>query len=105
MPWPAAEALLRQRPGAGSRWQVLLAVALTSCRYGDRDALLEVSDVARLTGLSERTVKAALAELMASGLVMRVGRYGRLRCAVLGAGGARGASSVAPLTRLLHFTG
>jgi DNA-binding IclR family transcriptional regulator len=57
---------------------VLLAVLLTSARYGGREARLGVDDLARMTGLGMRTVSGALAGLMRSGLVRRVGRYERL---------------------------
>ena len=38
-----------------------LTVLLVSARYGGRDAHLGVEDLARMTGLATRTVKAALA--------------------------------------------
>lgn len=61
-----------------SRWQVFLLILLTSCRFGGRPAYLSVADIAAKTGLSARTVKAALADLLAAGLVRRDGRYKRL---------------------------
>ena len=59
LPWEAAERLCRLKLGPASRWQVLLAVVLTSARFGGRDAWLRVGDVTGMTGLSARTVKAA----------------------------------------------
>ena len=63
-----------------SRYRVFLAVLLAAarCREGS-EARLSISDLAHLTSLAPRTVKAALADLRARGLVERIGRYRRLR--------------------------
>jgi len=53
---------------------MFLAVLLVSARYGGRDARLGIDDVARLTGLAPRTVKAALSALKDGELVVRVRR-------------------------------
>jgi hypothetical protein len=57
---------------------VLLAVLMTSARYGGREAWLGIDDLVRMTGLASRTVKAALGALIDRKLVTRVGRYRRL---------------------------
>ena len=72
--WSVVRALLRLNLRPASRWRVFLAVLLVSARYGGRDAWLGIDDIAALTGLSPRTVKAALAALRNSGLVVRVRR-------------------------------
>jgi hypothetical protein len=48
-------------------------------RYGGQDARLGVTDIGSMTGLAPRTVKAALAVLLQQNLLVRVGRYKRLR--------------------------
>jgi hypothetical protein len=53
---------------------VFLAVLLVSARYGGRDARLGIDDIAVLTGLAPRTVKAALRVLKNGDLVVRVRR-------------------------------
>jgi hypothetical protein len=58
---------------------VFLAVLFTSARHGGQEARLEVADLARLTGLGERTVQAALTQLLRQGLLIREGRYRRLK--------------------------
>ncbi len=77
------ESLCRLRLGPASRWQVLWAILATSARFGGRDARLSVEEVAGLTGLSVRTVKAAIRDLVAAGLVSRPVRYRTLRVALL----------------------
>jgi DNA-binding GntR family transcriptional regulator len=57
-----------------STWQVFLAIAATTARYGGI-AKLGIEDLARLTELSPRTVKTAVAELLAAGLIVRLSRY------------------------------
>jgi hypothetical protein len=96
-PWPELEAVCQLNLRPPSLWPVFLAVLGTSRRYGGRDARLEVGDLTRLTGLSRRTVQAALGKLMALGLVVRVDRYGVLRVNLPGGAGAqRSASLSAP---------
>src|SRR5258705_10657149 len=63
VPWTTAEALFVLQLRPASLWQVLNAVVLTSARYGGRDAQLGIDDLARMTGLSHRTVKGALTKL------------------------------------------
>jgi hypothetical protein len=97
LPWPELEAICQLDLRPPSLWPVFLAVLGTSRRYGGNDAKLEVDDLARLTGLSRRTVQAALSKLMATGLVVRVGRYGVLQVSLAGSTGTdRGASLSAP---------
>jgi len=68
-------------------WRVLLAVVGEASVTGG-DAHLGIADIARLTGLSERSVKTAVYELLAAGLIARVGRYGRFSVPMLrGPGG------------------
>jgi hypothetical protein len=83
------EAVCRLELRPASVWRVFVAVLLTSARYGGRAARLAVADLARMTGLAVRTVKAALTGLQAQGLLAREGRYGRLQVR-LGAGGVAG---------------
>jgi hypothetical protein len=90
--WTTAIALCRLdlRPPSVSR--VFLAVLLTSARYGKKDARLGVDDLAGMTGLAPRTVKAALATLIDRGLLSRSRRYKSLKvtlvCADMTPGGA-----------------
>jgi hypothetical protein len=93
--WSAVSALCRLDLRPPSSWQVLLAVVSTSARYGGREARLGIDDLCRLTGLAPRTVKRAVAALIARKLLVRVGRYGRLR-ADLFAAPAGGANKLAP---------
>jgi hypothetical protein len=72
--WSVVRSLLRLNLRPASRWRVFLAVLLVSARYGGRDAWLGIDDLAALTGLSPRTVKAALAALRTGGHVVRVRR-------------------------------
>jgi hypothetical protein len=62
-----------------------LAVLFTSARYGKRDARLSIEDLAGMTGLASRTVKAALATLIDRSLLSRSGRYKSLRVTLIGA--------------------
>lgn len=73
--WNAIEQLLKIRLRTGSRWQVLLAVVMTWFRYGQITARLSISDISLKTGLSQRTVNNALAELFAFGVIRRTSRY------------------------------
>jgi hypothetical protein len=91
VPWRQAEALCRLGLTTPSHWRVLLAVSMVAARYGGTVARLGVDDLARMTGLAPRTVKAALAALIARGLVIRVGRYRRL---AVDLGGDRETSTV-----------
>jgi hypothetical protein len=77
--WPEVEALCRLKLKPSSHWQVLLTVYLTSQRYNGNDARLSVADIARMTGLAERTVKGAVTVLRRQKLLVRVGRYRRLK--------------------------
>ena len=83
LPWSVATALCRLELRTGSHWRVFLTVLLVSARYGGRDAHLGVEDLARMTGLATRTVKAALAALRARGLIERIGRTRRLSVPLL----------------------
>jgi hypothetical protein len=77
-----------------SVWQVYFAVLATWARYGRKEARLTVEDLEAMTGLSERAVKAALAQLLGRGLLARNGRYGRLVVVLADqAGVAEGAGS------------
>jgi len=78
IPWQIAECLPRLSLRPASRWQVFMAVLTVWCRYGRGEAWLAVADIAAVTGLSKRTVQAAISELIALGLVERRGRYKRL---------------------------
>jgi Winged helix-turn-helix DNA-binding len=83
VPWAVVEQLVALKLRPPSRWPVLLTVLLTSCRYGRRDARLSVAEIAERTGLSERTVKTALADLELAGLVQRTARYRRFTVPML----------------------
>ena len=96
LPWPVVEQVLKLDLRPGSRRRVFLAILFTSARYGGRDALLGVADLTRMTGLSPRTVKSAIAALRAAGLIVRVGRYRRLAVPLLAAARSAGASEDAP---------
>ena len=97
VPWPGVEALCRLKLKPSSHWQVLLAVYLTSMRYGGREAKLSIAGIARMTGLAERTVKGAVAALVKEKLVVRVGRYGRFKVNLTAAASREGgADTVAP---------
>jgi hypothetical protein len=72
------EAVCRLKLRTPSAWPVFVAVLTTWARYGRTEARLTVDDLVRMTGLSARTVKAALALLLKRGLLARRGRYGRL---------------------------
>jgi len=78
VPWEIAERLPRLRLGPSSRWQVFQAVLMTWYRYGQDEARLGIKEIAAVTGLCTRTVKAALKDLLRSGLLRRRGRYKRL---------------------------
>jgi hypothetical protein len=56
---------------------VFLAVLFIWCRYGRKEAWLTAGKIAELTGLSERTVKAAIKDLVAIGVIRRIGRAGK----------------------------
>jgi len=78
LPWAVVERVCRLDLRPPSWGRVFLATLLTSARFGGGEAKLTVGDLVRLTGLATRTVTAALAGLIAAGLVSRPGRYGRL---------------------------
>jgi len=88
--WPNALAVCRLDLRPPSLWQVFLAVSFTSARYGGGEARLSIDDLCRMTGLAPRTVKGAVADLIARKLLVRVGRYRCLRVnlPVASAGGA-----------------
>jgi DNA-binding transcriptional regulator YhcF (GntR family) len=77
LPWPIAEQVCRLRLRPSSRWKVFLVVLFTWCRYGRREAWLTIPQIAQAAGVSERTVKAALKDLVASGVINRIGRTGK----------------------------
>jgi hypothetical protein len=83
--WDTVERLCRLELQTPSHWRVFIAVLATAARYGGSDAYLECDDIAALTGLAKRTVKAALRELIRRGLLMRAKRYGHL-CPTLDGG-------------------
>ena len=83
VPWPVVEQVARLRLRPASRWQVFLLLLCVSCRFGRREARLSVKEIATRTGLSERTVKSALADLAKRGLIRRQGRYRKLVVALL----------------------
>jgi hypothetical protein len=62
-----------------SRWQVLLAIVLTSARYGRKEAQLSEQDLVEMTGLSRRTVQLSIKDLADLKLIDRAGRYKRFR--------------------------
>lgn len=66
-----------------SRWQVYLAVLLTSARYNGQDAKLGIDNLCDLTGLSPRSIKSAISALQKSGLIIRVQRSRLLRVPLL----------------------
>lgn len=78
VPWPVVERVARLRLRPASRWQVLALLLCTSCRFGGKEARLTVAEIASKTGLSERTVKGAIRDLVRRGLVRRLGRYRKL---------------------------
>ena len=78
IPWDIATATVSLRLTPASRWQVFMAVLLTSARYGGRDARLSTADISEVTGLSQRTVKSSVRDLCAAGLLRRTARYRRL---------------------------
>lgn len=84
LPWDVMLQVVKLRLRPASRWQVYLVILLTSCRYGSRDAILTTADLALRTGLSERTVKDAIRDLVAKKLVRRTSRYRKLRPTILG---------------------
>ena len=82
MPWPAVKKMVRLQLRRPSTWRVFFAIAATAARYGGV-ANLGIDDLARLTELSPRTVKAAVAELLAAGLIVRFARYRRIAVPLL----------------------
>ena len=64
------------RLARSSSWQVLLAIV--SAAGPDASAELSIGEIARITGLSPRTVKGALAGLVRAAVVVRLARYRRL---------------------------
>ena len=78
LPLTVAECLPRLRLRPSSRSQVFLAVLIVWCRFGCGEARLSILDISTMTGLAPGTVKGALADLLARGLLKRLGRYKRL---------------------------
>jgi hypothetical protein len=76
LPWDLALAIGRLNLKPPSRWQVFLAILLPWARFGE--AWLTVGQICERTGLRKRAAQAALSDLIALGVVKRVGRYGRL---------------------------
>lgn len=97
LPWHVVEQLARLNLRRPSSWRVFLAILTTCARYGGGDALLGIDDLAGMTGLSTRTVKGALAELRAAGLVVRTGRTRRLFVPLLAAGPPERTAAVHPV--------
>ena len=83
IPWSIVEQVAKLRLRPASRWQVFVLILTTSCRYGRKEARLSVKQIAATTGLGERTVKAALADLIAAGHVRRPKRYCSLEVPML----------------------
>ncbi len=81
--WEVATKLCQLKLRTDSEWRVLLAVFLTSTRYGGRPAFLSITALAEMTGLGSRTVQAAVSRLMTSGLIVRDKRYRSLRCTLV----------------------
>ena len=79
LPESVSTALPRLDLSPPSRWRVFLALVLDAAKRETDVAELAVEDLVHTTALAPRTVKAALADLRARGLVERVGRYRRLR--------------------------
>jgi hypothetical protein len=77
IPWPAVELMARLKLKRPSTWRIFFVITATAARYGGV-AKLGVEDLARLTALSPRTVKTAVAELLAAGLIIRLTRYRKL---------------------------
>jgi hypothetical protein len=102
LPWDLATWVCRLDLRPPSVWRTFLAVLLTARRYGGCDAYLSGEDLAQMTGLSLRAVKAALAALTGSGVLMRPAARRHLRVnlpvtAVVDAPGRmQGARSSAP---------
>ena len=65
-----------------SSWRVLITIIGEATASGN-DAHLRISDIAGATNLCERTVKTAVAELVAAGIIVRVGRVGRFSVPML----------------------
>ncbi len=76
--WELALALPKLAIRPPSRWKVFLAILFVWCRYGRNEAYLTIQQIAEGTCLSKRTVTAALKDLIAQGLVRRIGRCGKL---------------------------
>ena len=77
-------------------WRVLLVI-IGEVGPGDI-ARLQIRDIMEVTGLSERTVKSAVAELIRSGIIVRVGRVGAFSVSHQSAGSSPGAPFTAKQT-------
>jgi hypothetical protein len=84
MPWPAVEQMARLKLKRSSTWRVFFIITATAARYGGV-ANLGIEDLARLTDLSPRTVKVAVADLLAAGLIVRLARYRKIAVPLLDA--------------------
>jgi hypothetical protein len=78
IPADLAISLVRLNLTPPSRWQVFLLILIVWCRYGRKEAFLTIEQIAARVDLSERTAQAAVSDLIAWGLVSRVGRCGKL---------------------------
>jgi len=78
LPWPLVKSVCRLDLPRPSCWQVYLAALLTARRYGG-EAHLTVNKLMVMTGLSDKTVRRAVIDLQALGLICRTCRYGRLQ--------------------------
>jgi hypothetical protein len=85
--WHFLKGFARLEWGRSSCWRVLLGI-LGSCDDSGV-ANMSIAELSTLTGLSERTVKAALAVMLRDKVVVRLGRYGRISVPLLRRGGAR----------------
>lgn len=75
LPWAVVEGAVRLDLRLPSRHRVYWLLVCLACRYGGGEVRRSVREIAAATGLSERTVKAALAELIRDGHVRRPKRY------------------------------
>lgn len=81
--WEVATKLCQLKLQGDSEWRVLLAVFLTSTRYGGRPAFLSIAELAQMTGLALRTVQVAISRLIEIGLIVRHRRYRSLGCTLV----------------------
>jgi hypothetical protein len=79
VPWNLIGEICRLPITRGSTWRVYLALVFTSCRYRKAEVRMSVSELAEMASLCQRTVRRALGELQAAGLITRAARYRRWR--------------------------